>query len=373
MQAWTLYTKAATQCNDLLLLPESESNQPRAWKRVHGLLLGMRAAVEGAAASARAEASAVTAAAGVPSHTTSFRGRTEKGAPGAPRETAVTGGGAPGRNTVGREAGTAVQAALDLARFVADAGTAGEATQLASPSWPSATPRPFAPELAPSRARAVGPGHQATTEVPVGGSTTASGAPQPHPPPPPAATTGADVAFRFLSHRQAAVREAAIGLLHAQARSLGHRAALALFQRVVRALEHEQKKGPSNDEVGVTGFLLRAPATCLSPEDNPAHQELVGDSAAAAAAAAAASTAAENATTEVSSESGRDECGVEETVLGRLGAGASREPSSRAETRRRYDRIGGLLGLLERIVGQRGVLPSRTVGSSWERLFSALR
>lgn len=325
---------------------------------MHGLLLGMRAAVEGAAASTRAPSGG--AEANVESRTSSPA--SGEHVPVAPRKNAARGGRACSSNTR-REAETAKEAAL--AEFAADVMVACEATQPTSPPLlsPSPVPRRIPPKQRLARAPAVSPEYEAATAAPpLAGRT-----PHLHPPLSPlAARSGVDVAFHCLSHRQAAVREAATGLLHAQARTLGHRAVLALFRRTIRTLENEQEKDPSNERAS-SACARRPAATSASrfpagsgpgPEDAASNQGSVEEEGAAV--------------TELPLDGDRGECGVENVGLGRSSAVASRAPFSRSEARRGYHRTGGLLALLERIVDQ-GVLPRRTVGSSWERMFSVLR
>ena len=401
MQAWALYTKAAAQCHGSLRLAESESSQPRQWKRLHGLLLGMRAAVEGAAAAASARvpraATAGSTASRITSSPADHRGG---GATVTSRTTAPTRAkGGRGPSTSGEQAGTA--RAASLARFAADVKVACEAATALLPPPPQVPSRPPTPQYRCPLNQA--PSQQARAVTPEHGPTTAATAPHtsPHPPVPPppvpaaaAAVTGVDAAFRCLSHRQAAVREAAIGLLHSQARALGPRAALALYRRTLVILQHELEesaRGPSAERVGLTtgGVSRRGPATASDsrfPPTTPAPVDSsaswsVGDGGEAATEALVSG-----------SDGGRqDGRGVERVGPERSGPGVgSQAPfsppppssfssscsafsSSRAETRRRRDRVGGLLGLLERIVGARGVLPSGTVGGSWGCLFAVLR
>lgn len=317
------YAKAAARCHGYLLLPRSESNQPREWKRMHGLLLGMRAALEGAAASTRAPLPAwAEAASGIASSSTRGEKNTSEQSGIA---TAREGGSGSSTGT-----GTETPKEAALALFAADVRVACEAVAcLPSPPPPppptvsSSAPQCFPPQQTPLQARVASQEHDLATTTP-------------HPPPPVAAT-GVDVAFRCLSHRQAAVREAAIGLLHAQARVLGPGAASALYRKTLRTLRtlrtlkrDQEEKDPPNEEVST------ATPTAPAPEADSSDRGSVAG------------------------------VGPE-----RRRAGASRAPS-RAEAGRARDRIGGLLGLLERIVDQ-GVLPRGTVGGSWECLFSVLR
>lgn len=399
VQAWALYTNAAAQCHGSLRLAESESSQPRQWKRLHGLLLGMRAAVEGAAAAASARVPRAATAGSTASRITSSPADRGGGATATSRTTATTRAkGGRGLSTSGEQAETA--RAASLARFAADVKVACEAATALLPPPPQVPSRPPTPQYccplnqAPSQqARAVTPEHRPTT---------AATAPHrnPHPPVPPppvpaaaaAAVTGVDAAFRCLSHRQAAVREAAIGLLHSQARALGPRAALALYRRTLIILQHELEesaRGPSAETVGPTagGVSRRGPATASDSRFPPTTPAPVDSSASRSVGdGGEAATDALVSGSDGGRQVGR---GVERVGLERQGAGVgSQAPfspppssfsscsafsSSRAETRRRRDRVGGLLGLLERIVGARGVLPSGTVGGSWGCLFAVLR
>eukprot|EP00752_Nemacystus_decipiens_P017850 g16006.t1 len=311
-EAWVLYITAAARCRELLVLPDSWSNQPRQWKRMHGMLLGMRAAVEGAAAAVStrvppASTSSVTSRVTASSPLGEWR-------PAAPRDNSPVGdGGTPG-SFPGEAAEETTQAGA-LAQFAADVRVAST---------------------------------------------------------PPAAATGVGVAFRCLCHRQAVVREAAIGLVHSLAYTLGPPAALALYLGIIRALQHEQENGRANVQkdstTGARRYVAapdnpRPPLTTPVPIDNTSDQPIVDQGEARA---------------ELPSDSGRrGERRVGERVgLERIGAAGTFRAascSSRAETKRKCDRISGLLGLLERIVGSHGLLPSGTVGSSWERLFPILR
>ncbi|CBJ31474.1 hypothetical protein Esi_0257_0041 [Ectocarpus siliculosus] len=230
--ARALYLKAAARCNDSLLLPEPDNNQPCQWKRMHGLLLGMRAAVEGAAASTATASLVLPAAGGIPAigitcRTTSLSSAPEQTPPIERSRDAREEPVAP-RSSMQRDAA--------LAEFVAEVVAAGADP----PSLQPTPPPPLAAELslatAPAQASA-----PATAGTPRGISTTAR-----HYPPP--VVNGVEVAFDCLSHRQAAVREAAVGLLHAQALTLGPRAALALYRRTVKSLELERTQETSEEE-----------------------------------------------------------------------------------------------------------------------------
>lgn len=328
---------------------------------MHGLLLGMRAVVEGAAASTRVPSAAK---AKVVSRIPSSSARGDKSLV-EPRNITIGREGASSSSTR-REAGTAEEAAL--AQFAADVRLACEATPpLSPPPLPSPIPQYFHLQQAPAQARVATPEPGAATADPLSGPTTVAMTHHPHPPPPPpspaaAATTGADVAFCCLSHRQAAVREAAIGLLHAQARALGPRAALALYRRTLRTLEQEQEELGPNKEVSTTGVrrspTARAsrPLTVPEPDVNASNQDSAGGGAATA----------------LSSVGCPIDCGAEKVGVEGFRTGVPQAPS-RAEARRRCDRTGGLLGLLERVVGKGDVLPTGTIGSSWVCLFSILR
>lgn len=371
-QAWALYTNAAVQCHDSLLLPESESNKPRTWKRMHGLLLGMRAAVEGAAASARVPSAAE--AKGVSRISSSSALGREQALPAEPGQMATREEGALLSSSTTREAETAAQAAAAAAALAQFAADVTAACEVAPPPLLSPTPQYCDPKQVPAQQQA----RVATSEdeavaaaavaaAPLNGRTTATMTCHLHssPPPSPAgAATGVDIAFRCLSHRQAAVREAAIGLLHAQARTLGPRAALALYRRTIRTLEHEQEKTRLSELVRAAG-ARRAPAARVSaPHTRPAPDVNSPSGRSIEGGATAA----------LPPSGGRCQRCIEKRVgLKNFRGEVSQEaPSSRAEMRRRNDRVGGLLGLLERIVGRDG-LPSGTVGSSWEGLFSILR
>lgn len=119
-----------------------------------------------------------------------------------------------------------------------------------------------------------------------------------------------DVVFACLSHRQAAVREAAVALLHTLAFTLGPGAALSLYERTLASLD----KG--RDEDGIA---------------------------------------------EVETSGGVVEDRLQRKVL---------DWGSRGGARLRRDRAGGLLAVLERLVP---IVPSVRFGESWERVFSVLR
>ncbi|CAM9934815.1 unnamed protein product, partial [Ectocarpus sp. 6 AP-2014] len=339
VEARALYLKAAARCNDSLLVPESDNNQPCQWKRMHGLLLGMRAAVEGAAAST-ATASLVFPAAGVTPETgitcrTTLLSSTPDKIPPIERSQDIREDSVAPKSSMQRDA--------TLAEFVADVVAAGAHPPSSQPT----PPPPLAAELSlatpPVQASA-----PATTAVkPRGMSTTAR-----HYPPP--VVNGVEVAFGCLSHRQAAVREAAVRLLHAQALTLGPRAAVALYRRTVKSLELERTQETSEEEEKATNGWSRSPRatpSCPLPEAVKFMK----------AAAGAAKTSAG--------------CGVRGAARNRVrrdDAGVPSEPTP-AGTRSRRDRVSGLLDLLQHLLGERGVLPHGTVGDTWERLFSVLR
>lgn len=132
----------------------------------------------------------------------------------------------------------------------------------------------------------------------------------PSPPPPNHKTPPLDVAFGCLGHRQATVREAAVGFLHALAHALGPKVASALYERAIGNLEEITNWGNNMSEVGA----------------------------------------------------------------GHSGGGTGRESKTggtRAATMRSFHRCGGLLSVLE-LLSIREVSPG-TVGEYWERLFSLLR
>lgn len=337
-QARVFYLKAAARCNDSLLIPEPDNDQPCQWKRMHGLLLGMRAAVEGAGASTATASLVLPTAGEIPAtgitcRTTLLSSAPEK-TPPIERSRDVSEESVAPRSSLKRDAA--------LTEFVADVVVAGADPPSSQPTPP---PLPLVTELplatAPAQASA-----PSTSVTPRGISTTAGH----HSPP---AVNGVEVAFGCLSHRQAAVREAAVGLLHAQAHTLGPRAALALYRRTVQSLELERKKETSEEEEekGTKAGSRRTTSPCPLP----------GAIESSEAAAGAAMTSA-----------GCGMRGVAKIGVRRADAGVPSEPSP-AGARRKRDRIGALLDLLQRVVGQRGVLPHGTVGDSWERLFSVLR
>ncbi|CAM9574243.1 unnamed protein product, partial [Ectocarpus fasciculatus] len=341
VEARALYLKAATRCNVSLLLPEPDNNQPCQWKEMHGLLLGMRAAIEGAGASTATSSMGLSATGVVPAAGTACRTTPPSS---APEKTAlIERCGDASEKSVAPRSSMKVDAAL--AEFIADVVAAGENPR-------SSQPTPMSPptlELPPEQLAAVPAQASATaTAVTPRGILTTAGH---HPPP---VVNGVEVAFGCLSHRQAAIREAAVGLLHAQALALGPRAALALYRRIIQSLELERAKETSEEEATGTKGRPGSPRTTSSCP-------LPGSIESNEAAAGAAKTSAG--------------CGVREAP--RIGARRvdARVPSkpSPAGRRRRRDRVGGLLDLLQRIVDQRSVLPPGTVGDSWGRLFSVLR
>lgn len=130
------------------------------------------------------------------------------------------------------------------------------------------------------------------------------------PAPLPPAPSSTETVFSCLFHRQAAVREAAAELLYALARFLGLQTALALYERTMGDLEHEKERA---EHVATRGHGGGCGANARSDE---------------------------------------------------------LEVGSRAEYTQSYDRGGGLLSLLERIVD---VVPLETIGESWGRMFPLLR
>lgn len=306
---------------------------------MHGLLLGMRAAVERAEASTATAslvfpAAGVTPATGITCRTTLLSSAPDK-IPPIERSRDISEDSVAPRSSMQRDAA--------LTEFVADVVAAGANPPSSQPT----PPPPLAAELplatAPAQASA-----PATTAVTLRGiSTTAR-----HYPPP--VVNGVEVAFGCLSHRQAAVREAAVGLLHAQALTLGPRAALALYRRTVQSLELERTQESSQEgEKGTNGRPGNPRTTPSCP--------LPGAIESSEAAAGAAKTSAG--------------CGVRGGArigVRRFDAGVPSEPSP-ADTKSRRDRVSGLLDLLQHLVGERGVLPHGTVGDTWERLFSVLR
>lgn len=331
MQARVLYLKATAGCKSTFLLAEPEI--PRNWKRTHGFLLGMRAAVEGAAEASLLETDfALSVAAGEGSTTDGKKGKGEK--------TMLRRKALP-LTEFANDVITACRTNVGTLRtsteeFVDDAPVAPHAafsTENAAREtlneWGASECPPFATttrvseitlELhgkvstsAPLPATTVPPlpttpSHQKLQLLP------SPPHPRPRCPPtpipPPEAARPLDVAFDCLAHRQVAVREAAVEVLCALALAVGPQTAFMLYERTIRGIEKKRK-----EELG-------AMAECSG---------------------------------------------------GLCGGGAGNGAMSggyRARYRLRCDLVGGLLRLLEQI--GRIVWPE-TVGKSWGRVFSVLR
>lgn len=292
MQARVLYLRIAARCKDVLLHQRSESD--RDWTRVHGFLLGMRATIEGAAEASTRFPNA--------DHPTAGEGEKLADSP-LSRETPTLARfiddvvksceeKEPSRTFLSENNGGTELPVEICMPFEADRGPSGSPPP-ANPLvcvWdetpktneePRTVPTPQAPPLPPS--------------VPL-----------------PPAQSPTETIFSCISHRQSVVREAAVELLYALARSLGLQTALALYKRTMGDVQHEKDKA-----------------------ENAAMRGRGGGS-----------------------------CGANAR------RGGLEEAGSRAENRRSCDRVGGLLGLLKRIVG---VVPPETVGESWGRMFPLLR
>lgn len=303
----------------------------------------MRAAVEGAAAAAAAAASAS-------SHPTPSVFSGER-APTALRVGTILRGDGSSESRARR--GKSATRAAALAQFTADVMSACETTPPPSPLVPLPRPPPFMP---PAAVAAPGPpvvsapeqGAADETVVPQRGETTATTTPTRHPQA--AVVASMNIAFDCLSHRQATVRDAAVGLLHAQALALGPRAALALYRRTVRKLEQEQE-----NETSEKGGVKTAGVRCgqgTNTQCCPTETVPEGD-------------AADTATLGAGRSAGGGPARIKMEKTGTW--------AFRAETRRRRDRIGGLLVFLEKMVCRGDVLPYGAVGNTCESLFSVLR
>lgn len=315
-----LYLRIASRCNGILLHPRCEND--REWTRIHGFLLGMRATIEGAAETS------------IPSQSMTSINR--------PNDDNITtsevvelwqhqntgidvqfDGGRLVESSSRREAPALADFVVDVVQACEEKGrsrirfsASEDGTELSMENMPCEVDRgPSGRHLSGNPLVCISDEAQKTSE-----KTRTAPKPQatpqakPLPPPPQSpsltAPSSTELAFSCLSLRQGAVREAAVGLLCALASSLGLQAALVLYERTIVDFQHE-KEGAGNLATRGRG------RTC----------------------------------------GGNAKSGLK-------GAG------SRAEGRRSCDRVSGLLGLLERIVG---VVPPETVGESWGRLFPLLR
>lgn len=310
VQARVLYLRIATSCNRALLLPRSEND--RDWTRVHGLLLGMRATIEGAAE--EASISPHRTASANPSNDNDEDHDTSEG------ERLVD-------SPLRRETLTLAVFAKDVLQACEEKGRGGkvlsennDGAEVPEKSKPCETVENMPCEADKRRNRSQSPADplvfSSNEPETISGGAMIGPTPQarPLPPLPPRsipAPSSTELAFSCLSHRQAAVREAAVDLLNTLAYFLGPHPALALYERTLGDLQREKENAESLAMRGRGG--------------------------------ACGATAG---------------CGLKAVGVG-----------SRAETRRRCDRVSGLLDLLERIVV---VLPPETVGKTWEQMFPLL-
>ena len=291
MQARVLYLRFATRCEDALGRQRFEHD--RDWTRVHGFLLGMRATIEGAAESSTC----------VPKNGNPTTGEGER-LVDSPLTT-----GTPTLVKFTDDVKRACEA-KEASRALLSENNGG--IELPVESMPCET------YLGPSgRPLSANPLVCTSNETPKSNEQPCiTLTPQARQLPPaallPPAPPSTETVFSCLSHRQAAVREAAVQLLYALARFLGLQTALALYDRTIEDLLREKKRAETVAMRGRGGEGFDANAR----------------------------------------RSGLEKVG------------------SRAEDRRSYDRCGGLLGLLERIVD---VVPPETVGKSWGRMLPFLR
>lgn len=289
MQARVFYLRVATRCKDYLLHQRSENG--RDWTKVHGFLLGMRAIIDGAAGASIIfpdDDNPTTGEAGRLVHSSLSRGT-----PTLAKFTDDVMKACEGKEssrTISSETNNGTELPVERMPREADRGPTG--------SPPSANSLVCISDEPPK-----------TDEEPET-APTPQARPLPPTPPSPPAPSPTETAFTCLSHRQEGVREAAVELLYALARSLGVQAALIIYERTMGELRHEQERA-ENVAIGGRGGACGADA-----------------------------------------RRGRNEGG------------------SSSENRRSCDRVSGLLGLLERIVS---VIPPETVGESWGRLFPLLR
>lgn len=287
-----LYLRIAARCKDVLLRQRSESD--RDWTRVHGFLLGMRATIEGAAEASTRFPN--------PDHPTGGEG-----------EKLVASPLSRGTPTLARFTDDVVKSCEEKESSRTFLSENNGRTELpVEISIPCETDK--SRRGSPLSANPLACVSDETMKINKEPRTapTPQARPLPQPAPLPPAQSSTETIFSCLSHRQPVVREAAVELLYALARSLGLHTALALYKRTMRDVQHEKDKA---ETVAMRG-------------------------------------------------GGGGSCGANAR------RGGLKEAGSRAENRRNRDRVGALLGVLERIVD---VVPPQTVGESWGQMFPLLR